>query len=199
VYLSVLAGGVFLLAGEAEKDPVLESIGRDLIISALNLADRQGFLPQNILVADGLLKGTQGRIAPEDVYSLIADNPYYPRFLSLTQQLGQGAWLYTAANVRGVSITAEKYSFRFAFPVGATHHFVFRGAKQYTEIQIWKIPWRIDARFEHYNIGAYYLPREKLLLAKYNHKNREEEFLMSFTPERLSAEANISPPGEGTE
>jgi hypothetical protein len=199
VHLSILAGKICIRAGLSGKDPVLESIGRDLIISTLNLADRQGFLPQHILAADGVLKGTQGRLAPEDVYSLIADNPYYPRFVSLRPQLGPGSWLYMTANLTGLSITPERYSFRFQFPVGATHHFVFRGAGQYTEIQIWKIPWRIDARFEHYNIGAYYLPREKLFLAKYNHKNREEEFLMSFVPERSASEAEVSPPAEETE
>jgi hypothetical protein len=180
VYLSVLAGQICIQAGGAEKDPVLESIGRDLIISALNLSDRQGFLPKNILVAGGTLKGTEGRIAPEDIYTLIASpNPYYPHFVDLTRWIGPRAWLYTAAETR-LDITPERYSFRFQFPAGETHHFVFHGAKQYTEIQLRRIPWRIDARFESYNIGAYFIPERNLFLGKYNHRNREEEFLMSF-------------------
>jgi hypothetical protein len=190
VYLSILAGRVCLRAGDVDADPVLESIGRDLIISALNLADRQGFLPKNILVGNSALRGTEGRIAAEDVYTLIQDaNPYYPRFIDLSPQLGQGTWLYTAANLTGLNLRPEKYVFRFQFPPGETHHFVFRNAKQYTEIQLWKIPWRVDLNFERYNIGAYYIPQEKLFMAKYNHRNREEEFLMSFVPgEQPSAE-----------
>jgi hypothetical protein len=182
VYLSVLAGRILIRAGKAEKDPVLESIGRDLIISALNLSDRQGFLPKNILFADMILRGTEGRIAPEDIYSLLVDNPYYPRFIDLGQQLGPGAWLYTGANMRDVNISPARNIFRFQFPMGQTHHFVFRGAKPYTEIQLWKISWRIDANFERYNIGAYFIPERNLFMAKYNHRNREEEFLMSFAP-----------------
>ncbi|MDR1932956.1 MAG: hypothetical protein LBQ57_09085 [Spirochaetales bacterium] len=179
VYLSVLAGQICIRAGSAEKDPVLEAIGRDLIISVLNLSDRQGFLPKDILVAEGILRGTEGRIAPEDIYTLTGSNPYYPHFVDLTRRIGAGAWLYTAA-ITSPAITPEKYTFRFQFPVGETHHFVFHGAKQYTEIQLWKIPWRIDARFENYNIGAYFVPEKNLFMAKYNHRNREEEFLMLF-------------------
>ncbi|MDR3199951.1 MAG: hypothetical protein LBT68_00710, partial [Spirochaetales bacterium] len=209
VYLSILAGRVFLRAGSAEKDPLLESIGRDLIISALNLADRQGFLPKNILAVEGALKGTEGRIAPEDVYTLIADSsPYYPRFVDLTRQLGPGAWIYSAATV-SPNITPERYIFRFQYPVGETHHFTFRGAQQYTEIYLWKIPWRIDARFEYYNIGAYFIPERNLFMAKYNHRNREEEFLMSFIEvpaaeaeaemETEEEAANLSPSPQETE
>jgi hypothetical protein len=182
VYLSILAGRIFIRAGNAENDQVLESIGRDLIISALNLSDRQGFLPKNILFADMVLRGTEGRIAPEDVYSLLVDNPYYPRFIDLTRQLGPGAWLYTAANMQDVNISPARIIFRFQFPVGEAHHFVFHGAKPYTEIQLWKISWRIDPNFERYNIGAYFIPERNLFMAKYNHRNREEEFLMSFVP-----------------
>jgi hypothetical protein len=196
VYLSILAGRVCIRAGEADKDALLESIGRDLIISALNLADRQGFLPKNILVSDSALKGTEGRIAAEDVYTLIQEkNPYYPRFIDLSPQLGQGAWLYTAANLTYLSIRPERYVFRFQFPPEETHHFVFRGAKQYTEIQLRKIPWRIDLNFERYNIGAYYIPQEKLFMAKYNHRNREEEFLMSFVSGPEGQAGTDSPPG----
>ncbi|MDR1626166.1 MAG: hypothetical protein LBT33_06455 [Spirochaetia bacterium] len=208
VYLSILAGRVCVRAGRADGDQVLESIGRDLVISALNLADRQGFLPKNILVGDSALKGTEGRIAAEDVYALIQDaGPYYPRFVDLGPQLGQGAWLYTAADIRELSIRPQRYVFRFRFPPGGTHHFVFCGAKQYTEIQLRKIPWRVDVNFERYAIGAYYIPQEKLFLAKYNHRSREEEFVMSFVPgEQPAAEAGpeftapfISPGPQGTE
>jgi hypothetical protein len=199
VYLSILAGHVCISVGKIEKDPVLESIGRDLIISALNLADRQGFLPKNILVADSVLKGTEGRIAAEDVYTFIQNkSPYYPRFVDLSPQLGQGAWIYTAADLADIAITPEKYVFRFQFLPGETHHFVLCGAKQYTEIRLRKIPWRIDLNFERYNIGAFYIPQEKLFMAKYNHRSREEEFLMSFVaPEQSGADfrQEITSPG----
>ncbi|MDR1316669.1 MAG: hypothetical protein LBK13_07330 [Spirochaetales bacterium] len=200
VYLSVLAGRVCIRAGEIDKDPVLESIGRDLIISALNLADRQGFLPKNILVADSALKGTEGRIAAEELYTLIrSDNPYYPRFIDLSPALGPGVWLYTAANLTNLSIQPERYLFRFQFPPGETHHFVLRGAKQYTEIQLRKIPWRIDLNFERYTIGAYYIPQEKLFMAKYEHRSREEEFFMSFVPEeKAGTDAPVSAGGQGS-
>jgi hypothetical protein len=195
IYLSILAGRVCMSAGEADKDPVLESIGRDLVISVLNLADRQGFLPKNILVAESALQGTEGRIAPENVYTLIAnDSPYYPRFIDLTRRLGPGAWLYTAANITSLNLTPERYTIRFQFVPGETHHFLLCGVKQYSEIQLWRIPWRIDLNFERYNIGAYYIPQQKLFMAKYNHRNRDEEFSMSFVPAAAPAEgAGIRP------
>jgi hypothetical protein len=126
------------------------------------------------------LKGTEGRVAPEDVYPLIVENPYYPRFISLSKELGPGAWLYTAANVTDISISAERNRFQFRYPEGATHFFVFRGARPYKEIQIWGIPWRVDYRFDRYSAGSYFIEDEKLFLVKYLHKKTGEEFLMTF-------------------
>ncbi|MDR2588774.1 MAG: hypothetical protein LBC67_05040 [Spirochaetales bacterium] len=180
VYESLRAGRVLILAGEAEKDPVLESIGRDLIISSLALADQEGFLPRNIVFSNGVPGGPEGRLAPEDVYTLLVNNPYYPRFTSLSRQIGRGTWLYAAADIQRITITPQKYEFLFQFPAGETHRFVFRGAKSYTAIQLWKIPWRVDPHFESYKIGAYFLPEERLFMAKYNHRSREEDFVMSF-------------------
>jgi hypothetical protein len=183
VYLSILGGRILMLAGKAERDPVLEAIGRDLILSSLSLADKQGFLPRNILFSEMTLRGNEGRIAPEDVYPLIVDNPYYPRFISLSKDLGRQAWLYTAANMTSLSFSKERYVIRFRFPEGATHHFIFRGAKPYKEIQIWGIPWRVDSRFERYSTGSYFLENEGIFAVKYRHKKTEEEFLMGFSGE----------------
>lgn len=182
VYASLTAGKLLIWAGGVEKDPVLESIGRDLILSSLSLSDKQGFLPRHILFADLALKGTEGRVAPEEVYPLITDNPYYPRFISLSRELGPGAWLYTAANVTGISISGKENRFQFRFPSGAIHHLVFHGARPYSEIQIWGIPWRVDYQFEKYNIGALFLEERELFLIKYQHKKTAEEFLMRFEP-----------------
>ena len=180
VYASIQAGRVLSLAGGVERDSLLESIGRDLILSALSLSDQQGFLPRNIVFEDLALRGTEGRVAPEDIYPIIVDNPYYPRFISLSRELGPGAWLYTAANVTDISVTRERNRFQFRFPAGAAHHFVFRGAEPYREIQIWGIPWRVDQRFERYSTGSYFIEDKKLFLVKYQHKSTTEEFLMTF-------------------
>ncbi len=183
VLASLLAGRILILAGGVEKDPVLESIGRDMVLSSLGLSDKQGFLPRHILFADLALKGTEGRVAPEDVYPLVVDNPYYPRFVSLSRELGPGAWIYTAANMTGFSITEKENRFQFRYPEGATHHFVFRGARPYREIQIWGIPWRVDYRFERYATGSFFIEDKKLFLVKYQHKKTSEEFLMTFDQE----------------
>ena len=182
VAASLTAGKLLIQAGVVEKDPVLESIGRDLILSSIGLSDKQGFLPRHILFADLALKGTEGRVAPEEVYPLIADNPYYPRFISLSRELGPGAWLYTAANMTGMIINEKENRLQFRFPLGAIHHMVFRGARPYKELQIWGIPWRVDNQFEKYNIGALFFPEKKLFLIKYQHKKTTEEFLMTFEP-----------------
>jgi hypothetical protein len=177
---SIRAGRILLQAGNAGKDEVLRSIGRDLILSALGLTDRQGFLPQRILFSEDSFKGTEGKIAPEDIYPLIQDNPFYPRFVSLSKELGRGNWLYIAADLSLISIQPEEWRFRFRFPVGEIHHFIFKGAKPYREIQIWGIPWRNDPRFERYPIGSFFLEDLGIFTIKYQHKKAEEEFLMRF-------------------
>ncbi len=177
---SIRAGKILLQAGNASRDEVLRSIGRDLIISALGLADRQGFLPQRILFSDESFKGTEGKIAPEDIYPLIQDNPFYPRFVSLSKELGRGTWLYIAADLSLISIQPEEWHFRFRFPVNEIHHFIFKGAKPYREIQIWGIPWRNDPRFERYPVGSFFLEDLGMFIIKYQHKKPEEEFLMRF-------------------
>jgi hypothetical protein len=180
VAASIQAGRVLLLAGNAEKDEVLSSIGRDLILSSLGLSDKQGFLPQRILFSDQTFQGTEGKISPEQIYPWIQENPYYPRFISLSKELGRGNWLFIAADVSAISIQPQEYRFRFRFPVGAIHHFIFKGAKPYREIQIWGIPWRNDPRFERYPVGSFFLEDLGIFAVKYQHKKLEEEFLMRF-------------------
>jgi hypothetical protein len=126
------------------------------------------------------LKGTEGRIAPEEVYPFLAENPYYPRFISLSKDLGPGSWLYGAANMTDILLTPSQNRFQFRFPEGGTHHFVFRGAKPYSELQIWGIAWRVDPRFERYSTGCYYMENEKIFAVKYRHKKVQEEFLIRF-------------------
>lgn len=180
VMASVRAGRILLQAGNAAKDDVLQSIGRDLILSALGLADRQGFLPERITFSEESFKGTEGKIAPEAIYPLIQDNPFYPRFVSLSKELGRGNWLYIAADLSLISIQPEEWRFRFRFPTGEIHHFIFKGAKPYREIQIWGIPWRNDPRFERYPVGSFFLEDLGMFIIKYQHKKPEEEFLMRF-------------------
>jgi len=180
IQASLLAGKILIKAGKTDKDPVLESIGRDLVLSVLDLSDKQGFLPRYFVVENMAFKGTEGRIAPEDIYSFIVANPYLPRFVSLSKSLGPGNWIYIAAKIDEISITPSMYKFVFQFPEGATHHFVFRGAKPYKEIQIWGITWRIDPNFERYAAGAFFNEAKRIITIKYRHKKPQEEFFMRF-------------------
>ncbi|MFQ3621686.1 MAG: hypothetical protein SNJ78_12170, partial [Spirochaetales bacterium] len=180
VFASIKAGRVLIESGNAAKDEMLRSIGRDLILSSLALADKQGFVPQRILFSDQSFKGTEGIIPPEELYPWIQDNPYYPRFVSLSKELGRGRWIFLAADLAQASLTPAEYRFRFRFPVGEIHHFIFRGAKPYQEIQLWGVTWRNDPRFERYPIGSFFLEDLSMFIIKYQHKKAEEEFLMRF-------------------
>ena len=180
VLFSVLAGKVLMKAGKTDKDPVLESIGRDLVLSALDLSDKYGFLPRYIVTENQTFKANEGRIAPEDIYPHVTANPYYPRFISLSKSLGPGNWIYITAKIDDISITPALYKFNFQFPEGATHHFVFRGAKPYQEIQIWGVTWRIDPNFERYAAGAFFNEAKRIISIKYRHKKTQEEFFMRF-------------------
>ncbi len=176
---SIQAGRVLLLAGNAEKDEVLSSIGRDLILSSLGLSDKQGFLPQRILFSDQTFQGTEGKISPEQIYPWIQENPYYPRFISLSKELGRGNWLFIAADVSEISIQPQEYRFRFRFPVEQS---TILSLKEQNRIERSRsgIPWRNDPRFERYPVGSFFLEDLGIFTVKYQHKKLEEEFLMRF-------------------
>ena len=52
--------------------------GRELVFSALNMADILGIIPAVIHIEDGHIY-TKGAITPEKIYPLLFANTYYPR------------------------------------------------------------------------------------------------------------------------
>jgi hypothetical protein len=179
IELSIKAGQVLMQAGRRDKDELLEAAGRDLVMSALNFSDEQGFLPRLITHQDQALKGAEGRIAPEAIYPVVADNPWYPRFISLSARLGPGSWMYAAAPVE-LNIAAEQWRLVFSFPNGSIQHAVLKGVRPWKELQLWGIVWRLDRSFERYPIGAMYAEDRKLFYLKYQHKKEQQEVLFKF-------------------
>ncbi|MCK5735831.1 MAG: hypothetical protein KAH21_05100, partial [Spirochaetaceae bacterium] len=93
--LSIAAGVILIREAQKNNDSLYQSVGRQLILSAMSYAEKDGIIPEKLFFsADGGVK-KEGSILPENLYPLIVNPPAYPRHVSLTQELGPGSWSLT--------------------------------------------------------------------------------------------------------
>lgn len=166
--LSVLAGVVMERKGRRSGDAQLVDVGRNLVISALSLADEEGFLPRVLLAASGAFAVRDGAIGPEELYPFLHDNPAYPRLVSLYEQLGPGAWIWTVADIVQPRATPGEISFTVGAPVNRTHYLIVQGIPPFASMELFGLEWRNDPSFELYNRGRHYNPQTRTLLIKYS-------------------------------
>jgi hypothetical protein len=180
VYHSLLLGNLLQQYGQSKSDTLLVSIGRELVLSSLKLSDDQGFLPATLIVEDTNTLTSEGRIAPEEIYTLLKDNPYYPREIALNNEFGPGAWIWLNTAMEVSEGPSGQFRFTFDFPIGGIHHFVLKGIKPYREIRLFNTPWRTTALFESYSSGCDYREEDEIFYIKIRHKKVRETFLINF-------------------
>lgn len=179
--LSLLAGVKLLAYGGAEGKDDLVGLGQELIESVLGLADEQGFLPARAMVGSGAFDQRSGSLAPEEIYPLIADNPYYPREVSFYRDVAPGVWAWTCATKLGVETSPSGYVFNVVFPLGLSHFMTFYGIKPFTSIKLYGIEYSPDAQFEMYNVSGYLYRRQSgALYLKMRHKAEVEKIELGF-------------------
>ncbi|HUX22887.1 MAG TPA: hypothetical protein VMW69_16745, partial [Spirochaetia bacterium] len=93
---SVFAGSLLIKAGTRTKDSIIEAIGRELIVSALSLADNEGFIPGRLAISGDTVSGSEGFLAPEKIYPWISPQSYFPREIPLAEKVGKGVWAWAA-------------------------------------------------------------------------------------------------------
>jgi len=169
LYYSIMAGRLLMNVGQVRQDQRLLLMGRNLVLSALDFADDQGFLPQVLVVENGTVKESQGNVGPEDIYPLITTNPYYPREISLFNQAGQGTWLWTIMGIKSETFTQKQWNLQLTYQPNRTQYLLFEGVPSFQEMKLFGFdgPWRDDPQFESYSKGRYYLPSTKTLMIKY--------------------------------
>ncbi|MGA2546231.1 MAG: hypothetical protein ABSF43_06770 [Rectinemataceae bacterium] len=178
--LSLLAGSYLVAYGNAASKPALVGIGQSLVEGAIGLSDAQGFAPARVLV-HGALEQRTGTLAPEDLYPLVADNPYYPHVVSFSRDVTPGLWAWTCAPSLTVQTSASRYVFSARFLVGSAHFLTFYGVKPFVNIQLYEIDYSPDNDFESYNASGYlYNKAQGALFLKMKHKKENEDIKLSF-------------------
>lgn len=178
---SILAGLVMQRAGEIEGDAVLVRAGRNLVDSALSLANDAGLLPGTGRISDegGTLESVDGSLAPEELYPYLVANPAYPRAIIPYPDAAPGFWIWTIAEVPALSFRPGEYELTVRHPQNRTYYIIMRGiptAANDVEMELFGIrPWRNDVQFESYSRGRYFDARTQSLLIKYDTRNTSQE------------------------
>ncbi|MFW5786555.1 MAG: hypothetical protein ACOCYC_04855 [bacterium] len=180
VVASIHAGVIAERMGREQDRDILVRLGRNLVVSALDLADGAGFLPATLYLGDGSLQGTSGSIGPEEVYRLLSDNPWYPRQVSLFDELGRNSWIYTIAGIEDISISSTEYRITLSHPRNRTHYIIMQGVPSFDSMVLFGQPWRNDPSFERYIKGRHYNPDTETLMIKYNDDSVQDEIVLRY-------------------
>ena len=167
VRLSAVAGVALAAVGDETSDGTLTAVGRNLVLSVLSLADRYGMLPASLVVRGESIEQDDGTIPPETIYRYVANNPWYPHQVSLYDKAGPGAWVWTAADVTPVTLTATEWRFRLEYPRLRTHYLILQGVPDFARLELFGQTWRNAPDFEIYSKGRHYNEQTETLMIKY--------------------------------
>lgn len=177
---SVQAGHLLALQGGREDDARMVMIGRNLVLSALELADQFGFLPETLYISGSTIQSSTGSFGPERLYTTLRDNPNYPRMISLYEELGAGSFIWTVVDFTNVQIGQEEYRFSLTYPRNRTHYIVMQGIPPFESMTLFGRVWRNDPFFESYIKGRHYEESTETLMIKYTDNSVQEEILLEY-------------------
>jgi hypothetical protein len=179
--LSLVAGQALVAYGAAEGKTALVGLGQGLVEGVIGLADEQAIVPARLVVRSGIVEQKSGTLLPEEVYPLVAENPYYPRAVSFYRDIAPGVWAWTCAPSLSVTASATRYAFAVSFPEGRSHYMTFYGIKPFVNIQLYDIDYSPDSEFEIYDASGYlYKKTSSALYLKMKHKKESESIKLSF-------------------
>ena len=177
----LLAGRLLAAYGTAGAKPALIGVGQGLVEGVWGLSDAQGFAPARVVVRGGTIEQRMGAIAPEELYPLVANNPYYPHEVSFYRDISPGFWAWTCSPSLVVQANSARYMFTAAFPAGRSHYLAFYGVKPFTDIQLYDIDYSPDNEFESYDASGYLYKKEMgSLYIKMKHKKDEEDIKLIY-------------------
>jgi hypothetical protein len=177
---SIRAGQALVRAGQELANDAYVSVGQNLILAALRMADSEGFLPARLTLAGREVQPAGELLAPEVVYPLVAAEPYIPREYPLYRLLGPGTWLFTASRLREIKVDDTQQRFFFAFPAGDTHYLLIQGVAPALSLVMHGIPWKSDPEYFQYSDGWAYDAASQTLFLKITHRSDQEEIVLSY-------------------
>lgn len=180
VLFSIRAGVLLERLGRRDNETLYTTVGRNLVLSGLQLADSRGFLPRLIFFNEMGIQRQEGSFGPEDLYPLISGNPWYPRKRSLYDDLGAGSFIWSIANFTRVDIGAEQSTFTLQYPRNRTHYVVIHGIPPFTSMNLFNLQWRNDPSFELYIKGRHFEQRTNTLMIKYTDDSVEGNIILFY-------------------
>lgn len=186
--LSTLISGLTLVRqGQSLKDDRLTTLGRSLVLSALNLKVEAGGLPEIILLEKGQIRRTEGLVFPEQLYPLQELEKIQAQWISLSKNWARKGLLRTVAKVEILGIDSTQASFRFTFPPGQAHHLILQGVEPFNHITLHNNRWRTDSSFQSYSDGWFYSASTKTLFVKITHKQAQVDFVIHYVSDPPAA------------
>ncbi|WP_157703061.1 hypothetical protein [Alkalispirochaeta alkalica] len=177
---SLRAGLLLERYGDLQGEPLYVTVGRNLVLSGLRVADSLGFLPRHLYFeADGFTR-QEGSFGPEKIYPLISDNPWYPRKISLYDELGAGSFIWSIAPFPRIDIGEEQFHFTLTYPRNRTHYIVMQGIPPFRSMNLFNLQWRNDPSFELYIKGRHYERSTNTLMIKYTDNSVEGDIILNY-------------------
>lgn len=180
LYQSAVAGAVLEAYGSSRGERTITTIGRNLVSSVLSLADGDGMVPSSLLVRGETVETADGALAPERLYPLLAEAPNYPHEVSLYEEAGSGAWIWTVVNVRPIRMSESEWRFELAYPRLRTHFVVLQGVPSFERMELFGQTWRDAPDFEVYSKGRHYDAETDTLMIKYYDDSVRREVAVFF-------------------
>lgn len=202
---NIKTGKILIKYGKTYNKPEWANAGRIIISSVLSFMNDKGNFPETAsftFSADGtkktgIVQDTSKILKASTVYPILVENPYYPREVSLSNELGRGVWAWTSViEIKGLKVSENQIDISVRFPVGESHYLVIRGIKPFTRIQLYGMDYRTDNRFETYNSSGYvYNSSTQTLYLKIRHKSETETVRLFYETEQ----PETSQPADATE
>lgn len=180
VLLSIRAGDLIETHGRTTENQLLITIGRNLVLSGLQLADERGFLPALLFFNEEGIQGNEGAFGPEELYTVFSDNPSYPRMIPLYDQLGAGSYVWTIADFRSIDIRPDRYDFTLDVVPNQTQYIIIQGVTPFESMELFGLQWRNDPTFELYIKGRHYEPSTETLMIKYTDDDPAGEIILYY-------------------
>lgn len=152
--------------------------GKALLSYGKLVSDEAAVCAGSLMVSTALssLQNVDLRVLAE-LYPLLVENKYYPHTQILGYYGSTPVWAWTCSG--GISYTVEEegvVNINIDFAQGLAHYVMFYGIPDFHgQIEIQKIMFRTDPRFETYNSSGYvYRADESAFFLKSKHKSRTE-------------------------
>lgn len=195
VLLAVRAAAALIRCGELGGKELHGTLGREVMASLLQMADDEGYLPEDIFFEDQSAMKI-GFLAPENIYPFLTDSPRQPRFVSLYREAGRGRWLFTSAEAVEFERGSDTETYHITAAAGETHYLAIQGVKPGFTMKLLGINWNPDPIFQYYYAGWYYDQKNQALYIKIRHSRPKEEIRLYYPPKPLPTEK--TEPAEGS-